>query len=173
MAVQTSRLDPAPPLAHGYRGHGWGPLVRRVACGSSRARWLAGGVALAAFGVLGLAAVLRPDPTGFGTHRQLGLPGCTFLLRTGYPCPTCGMTTAFAHASRGHWLTALRGQPMGFLMWLACLGTGIGGVSAVATGRTWTLNWFRVSPGWLVAVLVGLLLLSWAYTILTVVLPAR
>jgi hypothetical protein len=35
------------------------------------------------------------------THRQLGLPPCTFKTYTGLPCPSCGMTTSFALLVRG------------------------------------------------------------------------
>jgi hypothetical protein len=52
-------------------------------------------------GALVLSFVLRPSPTGWGTHQWLGLPPCLFHLFTGLPCPFCGMTTAFAHMARG------------------------------------------------------------------------
>lgn len=35
------------------------------------------------------------------THRQLGLPPCTFKEYAGLPCPSCGMTTSFALLIRG------------------------------------------------------------------------
>ncbi|MCA9610613.1 MAG: hypothetical protein KC619_33690, partial [Myxococcales bacterium] len=37
--------------------------------------------------VLVTAAMLTPSPEGHGTHTQLGLPPCGFLVYTGYPCP--------------------------------------------------------------------------------------
>ena len=47
--------------------------------------------------VLWIATLLQPDPSGIGTHHQLGLNPCGFLTEIGYPCPMCGMTTSFAH----------------------------------------------------------------------------
>lgn len=41
------------------------------------------------------AAWLTPDPSGHGTHRQLGLPPCAFNVATGKLCPSCGLTTSF------------------------------------------------------------------------------
>ena len=51
---------------------------------------------------LAVSVWLAPRPAGFGTHRALGLPPCGFLAQTGYPCPSCGMTTAFAAMAHGH-----------------------------------------------------------------------
>lgn len=50
--------------------------------------------------VIVTAAFLTPDPAGHGTHQQLGLPPCGFLVITGYPCPGCGLTTCFTHMVR-------------------------------------------------------------------------
>ena len=67
-----------------------------------------------------LAATLEPDPRGYGTHRQLGLPPCTVRLLLGIPCPSCGMTTSFAHLMRGQVADALRANAAGLLLALAC-----------------------------------------------------
>ncbi len=67
-------------------------------------------------GLLGLARKLEPDPRGFGTHTQLGLPSCSFLRTTGRLCPTCGMTTAFAWFMRGRIDRAWWANPAGCLL---------------------------------------------------------
>ena len=128
-------------------------------------RLWAGLLLLGSAGVLALGAYLRPDPRGFGTHTQLGTGPCGMLIMTGYPCPTCGMTTAFAHTVRGQWLRAFWAQPAGFVL---AVGT------IVATGvAAWTLvrgRWPRVqipalSPYRLFAGLLVLLLGSWVFKI--------
>ena len=79
---------------------------------------------LAALGGAGLIAalvmalVLRPASAGYGTHRQLGLPPCTWVVLTGERCPTCGMTTAWACAVRGQWKAALAANVGGTLLCL-------------------------------------------------------
>ena len=40
-------------------------------------------LALGLLAPLGVAAMLRPDGRGFGTHQQLGLPPCTFRVLFG------------------------------------------------------------------------------------------
>lgn len=68
-----------------------------------------------------LARSLNPDPRGFGTHQQLGLPECTFKILWNRPCPGCGMTTSFAHLVRGHLWAATRSNPAGVLLGAVCL----------------------------------------------------
>ena len=43
------------------------------------------------------------------------------MVTTGIPCPTCGMTTAFSHCVRGHWLTSFIVQPAGCLVAVATM----------------------------------------------------
>lgn len=83
---------------------------------------LTAAVVLAVCGAtLSVAAWLRPESRGFGTHQQLGMGVCGWLVATGLPCPSCGMTTAFAHTVRGQWIAAFLAQPCGFLLALGCL----------------------------------------------------
>ena len=49
------------------------------------------------------------------THRQLGLPPCTFKEMTGLPCPSCGMTSSFALLVRGDVMNSLRANAVGTL----------------------------------------------------------
>ncbi len=62
------------------------------------------------------AAMLTPSASGHGTHTQLGLPPCGFLVFTGYPCPGCGLTTAFAHMVRLQVLGAWYANPFGIVL---------------------------------------------------------
>jgi len=97
---------------------------------------LRGAVVLAVCGaVLATAAALAPAGDGFGTHRQLGLPSCEFLSRTGWPCPTCGMTTSVSLAVRGRVVRAWSSQPFGVLLTAALAALAAAGAWQAATGR--------------------------------------
>lgn len=87
------------------------PMIRRFAPAMA---------ALAAFAPLLVASTLRPAEAGMGTHTQLGLAPCGFLAATGLPCATCGMTTAFAHATNGDLISAFVVQPAGAFLALFC-----------------------------------------------------
>lgn len=62
------------------------------------------------------AAMLTPSSEGHGTHTQLGLPPCGFLVFSGYPCPGCGLTTAFAHMVRLQIVGAWHANPFGIAL---------------------------------------------------------
>lgn len=68
--------------------------------------------------VLVTAALLTPSSAGHGTHTQLGLPPCGFLVYTGFPCPGCGLTTSFAHMIRLEVIGAFHANPFGILLFL-------------------------------------------------------
>ena len=68
------------------------------------------------FGLLGVAATIEPDERGYGTHQRLGLPPCTFQAVTGVRCPSCGMTTSWAHLVRGHLVNSLKSNAGGTLV---------------------------------------------------------
>ncbi|MBI1322374.1 DUF2752 domain-containing protein [bacterium] len=78
---------------------------------------------------------LEPNPSGLGTHRQLGLAACPTLARTGRPCPTCGMTTAVAHLSEGSLAKAWSVQPAAVFIALTAAGAAIWAAASACRGR--------------------------------------
>jgi hypothetical protein len=71
--------------------------------------------------VFAIAALLHPyDANGVAntqeTHRQLGLPKCSFYEKTGLPCPSCGFTTSFSLLAHGDPINALRANSVGTLL---------------------------------------------------------
>ena len=111
--------------------------------------------------VLGVGAWLEPSPSGLGTHTQLHLPPCGWIAVADLPCPTCGMTTAFAHAANGNLLQSFLAQPLGCIlavsaamMWLISIhvlvtGSRLGGAMARLWSRhvAWSLA-FAVVAAW-------------------------
>ncbi len=154
------------PTARCVTGHPLGPLlvpVRDLTAQQVRVR--AAIVLAGCLAILGLAVWLTPDPSGVGTHRQLGFPTCGLLLTTGLPCPTCGMTTAFALVVRGRLLAALNAQPFGAMLALATMVGAVLAAAAVWTGRARRVNWYRIRPGWTVFGVLLFLGLAWVYKI--------
>ena len=118
--------------------------------------------------VLGIAAWLTPDPSGVGTHQQLGLHACSTLAVTGYPCPTCGMTTAFAFAAHGQILAAFHAQPAGAFLALATACAALVSGYAFFVG----LSLFRLADAFWsprpLFILGGIVVAGWVYKIFTV-----
>lgn len=129
------------------------------------ARILVGLLAAGSISVAASSRLLSPDPRGFGTHEQIvGVP-CTFRAFTGIPCPTCGMTTSFAHMARGEIAQALHAQPMGAALFAMLV---LGGLLSAFSAVTGVPFWQKLDgrPIWvLVAVLVAGLLAGWLYKI--------
>ena len=92
-------------------------------------------VSTGCLGVLVVAVILKPSPTGITTHGGLGLPPCGWEAATGMPCMTCGMTTSFAWAVRGNLLASLWVQPFGTVLALLCAVVCWAGLYAAVTGR--------------------------------------
>lgn len=118
--------------------------------------------------VLAVARSLSPDPRGLGTHRQLGLGGCSMLTTTGVPCPMCGMTTSFAHMAHLGLVQALKTQPFGVVLFSATLGVFLIGAADLLLPRgRWrtALRWVEAREGWIAASLMLGLVLGWVYKI--------
>jgi hypothetical protein len=120
------------------------------------------GIAVLLSTVFAIAIWLKPNPAGVGTHRQLGLPPCTFMLLTGgVPCPSCGMTTSFSHLIRGQVLGSLAANPVGTLLGTFCLLLIPYGLICGIWGRRLLIKDYEVFLSRCVIVLLVLLFAGW------------
>ncbi len=117
--------------------------------------------------MLGFGVYLTPSPKGLATHMELGLPPCGFYTVTGYPCPTCGYTTAVTHVAHLQWFQAIATQPAGAAVGFLAIAAVIFGGIGMVTGR-----WTGPSPffiAWhsrrITVCAVALVLAAWAYKI--------
>jgi hypothetical protein len=113
--------------------------------------------------VLALAAWVRPDPRGYGTHTQITHGPCLFRLLAGVPCPTCGMTTSFAHMARLQVKKAAIAQPFGVILFVIVVALVPAGVYSVVTGR---VPMVLAHPSWMVAPALACLVAGWVFKIL-------
>jgi hypothetical protein len=132
--------------------------------------WWVRGALLAV--VAGLVAVfvtaVRLDPYGekgaprrMETHRQLGLPPCTFYDKSGVPCPSCGMTTSFALLVRGDLANSLRANAVGTLLATFCLAVVPWGLASVWCRRPLGVRSVERALMVVVFTLLTLMLLRW------------
>ena len=117
-----------------------------------------------------MARTLEPDPRGFGTHEQLGLRPCAFATLTGRPCPTCGMTTAFAWFMRGRLDRSWRANPAGCLFALLAIPLMVWLVASAV--RDEPLGFRSVSGPVTGLVLAGLVLCLASWLVQLIVAPA-
>jgi hypothetical protein len=113
--------------------------------------------------VFAVACWLQPDPRGFGTHLQLGLPPCHFKEMTGLRCPHCGMTTSFSHVVRGEFSAAWSANPCGVLLAAVC-GLCIPWTATIASTGRWFLT--REPFRWLIFGAIGYIFLAFSVWIL-------
>lgn len=135
--------------------------------GGSARRAVALGVALAAIALLGVAAWLRPDTAGHGTHTQLGMPKCQWVAFFDKPCLTCGMTTSFSLAADARLDRSFINQPMGAALAVVTAAVFWGcvhaGVIGVRIGPMFRGIWTRWTVGLVVVGFLG----AWGYKIVT------
>lgn len=130
-------------------------------------RAVGGIVAGVALAVLIIAAALRPAEAGHGTHTQIGLPPCSWVVWFDKPCPTCGMTTAFANAGEGHWLASFVTQPAGMMLSVATAAAFWLGLHTLLTGsRIGSLTGWVLRPKPITVMVLGLIG-AWVYKIMT------
>ncbi len=121
---------------------------------------------LGAIGLLVVAAWLTPSQDGVGTHKQLGLPQCGWILATDLTCPTCGMTTAFSHTVRGDVIAAIKTQPFGMLLAVFVSIFAFVSLSIAFTGKPKTAFWYNWMTTKTLFIIAGLAVCAWVYKIL-------
>ena len=128
-------------------------------------RFWSGVVLAGCLALLVTAAVLEPNPDGLGTHRQMGLPSCSWIAQRSGPCPTCGMTTAFSLAAHGRLVESFKAQPAAaMLALLTAMAAWVSGYTLV-TGCT-AVTRLRALVGLkTLAVMAALMMAAWAYKI--------
>ena len=142
----------------------YSPRVDRVTVGFL-GRLLALTISAACLTVMVVATLLIPSPTGMGTHTQLGLDQCYFALRTGIPCPSCGMTTSYSWLARGNFPASFYVQPMGAVLGLATIVTFWAALYIAATGRS-IYRLIALGPTrYYVPTIVALAIAAWAWKI--------
>jgi hypothetical protein len=117
--------------------------------------------------MLGVGMWLTPDANGTGTHQQLGLPPCGWYQTWGFPCMTCGCTTAVSHFAHGQLLASFITQPFGFTVGLVAAILVPLSFIGLVTGKwrgpsMFTLNWYW--RYWLYGGLT-ILLGAWVYKV--------
>lgn len=105
-----------PPIAPSIIATAVGPSTGGVRRIPARERLAAAFVALSCLAVLITARWIEPSAAGHGSHTQIGLQPCLWAAYFDKPCPTCGMTTAFAHAARGNLIASFITQPFGAVL---------------------------------------------------------
>ncbi len=117
--------------------------------------------------VLAIGSSLNPTGGPLAIRRELGTARCGFYTKFGFPCPTCGWTTAVSHLYHGQIFSALITQPAG-----ALFGALLVILFSLLIAGAWTGRWLGPSPlalwsrRWLIAALAAVVLLAaWGYKI--------
>jgi hypothetical protein len=160
--------------------------VNAIVCPSSRsnkrsdflageplALWVRGILVVMAIGLVAVFCTARwinpynedGSPRQRATHRQLGLPPCTFEEVSGVPCPSCGMTTSFSLLLHGDLLNSARANWVGSLLAGFCLLAVPWTAVSVYLGRAVFLSSLERALIVVVSVLLTLMLLRWVFVL--------
>jgi len=104
-------------------------------------------VALPCWGVLVVAWLLTARSGGHGTHEQLGLPACAWMVVDGVPCPTCGLTTSVTAAVHGDLVAAAKANIFGLVLFVAVVALAVIGTLQATAGRN-LLGRVNLRPWW-------------------------
>ncbi len=132
-------------------------------------RWVRGALTVVALGLMtifGIALWLNPydedgNPRRMETHRQLGLPPCTFYALTKLPCPSCGMTTSFSLLVRGDLINSLQANAVGTLLGLFWMSLIPWSLACVVKKRTVFVVSMERAVSVFVIGFLGIMLVRW------------
>jgi len=119
------------------------------------------GIGLLLLVLLIVAAWLKPNPAGLGTHTQLGLPGCTMYTLLGIRCPGCGMTTSWAYTLKGDLSSALHANVGGVLLCFLAVATFPSLMWISIRGRPFTKRWFTQVAITVLLIAIFISILEW------------
>ena len=105
--------------------------------------------------IVAVAAWLQPDERGMRTHEQLHMRACNYVSTTGWPCPTCGLTTSFSALAHGQVGLAFQAHAFGPVLAAAMVAILALAMAELLTGRAF-LSRLRWRWWWLICGLVGL-----------------
>jgi hypothetical protein len=130
-------------------------------------RLVLGAIALGLAVLFTMAAILKPSPCQYGTHRQLGLPPCSFLVLFGVRCPTCGMTTAWVCLMHGELTRAFQANAGGVLLAALAAAAVPWLIISAVRGRWLLWNPDGGTVGWTSAAILAVTLVQWGFRLLS------
>lgn len=115
---------------------------------------------LGGFGALYILQRVGVDVGGF-------FPLCGLKQRTGWPCPTCGMTTAVLAFARGELAEAFWCQPAAALICMVLVVAALAGMIAALVGvyPRWVQTIAHMRVRYILLILGIILALGWAVTL--------
>jgi hypothetical protein len=108
-------------------------------------------------------------PLRMASHQSLGMPACRFQEMTGLPCPSCGMTTSFAHLVRGDVWNSLRANWVGTGLAVFCALLIPWCLASAVRGRTLGVRRLEAVLAFLVGLFTVLMLGRWGVVLLLTV----
>jgi hypothetical protein len=134
--------------------------------------WVRLGLVLIVAGLLAVFTIaILLDPYKDGrvwlqeTHKQMGLPPCTFKALTGLPCPSCGMTSSFSLLMHGDPWNSVRANFVGTMLAVFCLALIPWALVSAVRGRWALVRSLEYVVVRLVLAFVTLLLVRWGFVV--------
>ena len=109
-----------------------------------------------------------PDgtPLKMASHQSLGMPPCRFKEMADLPCPSCGMTTSFAHLVRGDLWNSLRANWVGTGLAVFCVFLIPWCLASAMRGRYLGIQRVEAALALLVGIFTVVMLARWGIVLL-------